>query len=376
MPHSKNGPLRILHVVDSLEFGGLERVVTDLSLAQHREGHDVTVLSILQTSGFSQELRAAGVKVIVAGKRSSLDLSTIRTIIQTCRNNDIVHAHNFMPAYYAAVALMFMRKRPTFVGTLHDMGARLNNWKLRWLVRWSITRMQRVSMVGQQVYDRYTSVGFASPDKSVKVLNGIPVARFHNTPDRRAEARKRLGLKEEQAVVGCVGRLIPLKNHSLLLDTALDLIPSHPNLMLVIVGYGEQEDALKQQVQSLGIGAYVLLTGKRADVADLLPAFDIFTLPSQTEGLSIALLEACASGLAVVASEVGGNPEIIHDNETGVLVPANDRKALAHALDRLLSQPNLRARLGQAAATWVADNASSDALRDAYDHFYRQASTR
>lgn len=372
----KSGPLRIIHVVDSLEFGGLERVVTDLSLAQQAQGNDVTVLSILQTSGFAQELRAAGIKVIVAGKLNSWDVRVLRTLLQAFRDVDLIHAHNFMPAYYAAASLLFMCKKPTFVGTLHDMGTRLSNQKLRTLMRWSLSRMQGVSMVGQQVYDRYINEGLVSAAKSVSVLNGIPVERFRNTPERRTEARLRLGLNNEQTVVGCVGRLVPLKNHSLLLDSVHKLIAAHPNLMIVIVGYGELEESLQQQARSLGIESHVLLTGKRADVADLLPAFDIFALPSQTEGLSIALLEACASGLAVVASAVGGNPEIVHDNHTGILVPANDQPALTGAIDRLLSQPELRSRLGKAACSWVANNASSEALRSAYDQFYREASAR
>src|SRR5262249_52528107 len=124
---------------------------------------------------------------------------------------------------------------------------------------------------------------------------------------------------------------------------------------------------------ALGLGDRVHLLGARADVADLLPGFDIFALPSQTEGLSIALLEACASGLAVVASAVGGNPEIVRDGETGLLVPRDDGDALRAALPKLLADPPRRGRLGAAAAAWVARHASIDALRDAYRAVYRDA---
>jgi glycosyltransferase involved in cell wall biosynthesis len=116
-----------------------------------------------------------------------------------------------------------------------------------------------------------------------------------------------------------------------------------------------------------------VFAGERKEVANLLPAFDIFVLPSLTEGLSIALLEAAATGLAIVASSVGGNPEIIRDGETGLLVPPADARALEAALLRLLGDAPLRAGLGQAARNWVAENASLTAMRGAYEGFYRDA---
>ncbi len=369
------GPLRILHVVDSLEFGGLERVVTDLALAQKAHGETVQVFSITATTGFADELRQAGVPVLLGHKQGPLDRRVIQALKTACREANVVHAHNFVPSYYAAAALTLSWRRPAFVGTCHDMGARLSNRKLRWLFGWALSRMDRVAMVGGQVHERYIESGLVSADKAATVLNGIPVERFTPTSERRAEARRRLGLKADDLVIGCVGRLVGLKNHALLLSTVPALVRDHPRLRVVIVGYGELEGALRQQVLELGIQDHVLLTGKRSDVADLLPAFDVFALPSKTEGLSIALLEACASALAIVASHVGGNPEIIQNEQTGLLVPVNDAAALQEALATLLNDSALRARLGAAAANWVAGNASTRALRQAYEQFYRAALT-
>ena len=122
-----------------------------------------------------------------------------------------------------------------------------------------------------------------------------------------------------------------------------------------------------------GLQGHVVLAGQRSNVSALLGAFDVFALPSQTEGLSIALLEACATGLAVVATRVGGNPEIVVDGQTGLLIPPDDNGALSEALARMLADTALRRRLGNAAAQWVRANASSEALAQAYDRVYGAA---
>lgn len=368
-------PLQILHVVDSLEFGGLERVVTDLAIAQHEQGDKVTVFSINATTGFTPELKAAGIEVIVGNKQGTLDRRVIKALRRACLTPraDIVHAHNFMPGYYVAAALLLSCRPPVFVGTCHDMGARLSDRKLRWLFQRALSRMAAVAMVGSQVHARYVQGGMVPAERATTVLNGIPVNKFTFSPQRRAEARRRLQLHDDDLIVGCVGRLVALKNHRVLLDTVPALLPKHPRLKVVIVGYGEEESRLREQAKALGISEHVMITGQRADVADLLPGFDVFTLPSQTEGLSIALLEACASSLPIVATQVGGNPEIIHDGETGLLIPANDVAALGDALDRLLSNPAYRQQLGQQACTWVKHNASTASLREQYDSFYRRA---
>jgi glycosyltransferase involved in cell wall biosynthesis len=123
----------------------------------------------------------------------------------------------------------------------------------------------------------------------------------------------------------------------------------------------------------LGVADRVRFLGAHPAVADVLPAFDVFALPSRTEGLSIALLEACATGLAVVATAVGGNPDIIADGKTGVLVAVDDEAALVSALDHLLSTPSERTRVGTAASRWVETHASAESLRIAYDAFYSSA---
>lgn len=373
--HPVSTPLKILHVVDSLEFGGLERVMTDLAIAQRARGHDVKVFSITSTNGLLPELQAAGIPVVIGAKSRSFDFNTLSKLRRTVVDGGItlVHAHNFVPNYHAACALLGVSHRPTLVSTCHDMGNRLANRKLRWMYRLSLLRTRRVAMVGQQVHDRYVASGFVRPGSAETVLNGIPVERFVGSPERAREARARMGIGANVPVIGCVGRLVPLKNQRLMIESLERLLRSHPTLRLVMIGEGPLDATLRAQAVSLGVAGNVDFLGARADVADLLPALDIFALPSLTEGLSIALLEACASGLAVVATKVGGNSEIINHGQTGMLVPVDNAESLGDALQALLDDPGLRRDMGARASAWVTAHASMDALCTTYDSFYRRA---
>jgi glycosyltransferase involved in cell wall biosynthesis len=206
----------------------------------------------------------------------------------------------------------------------------------------------------------------------VAVRNGVPVPQSPGAIDR-ADARDALGVPADALVIGCVGRLVELKNHRLLLDQVPALAAMFPDVRVLLIGDGPMRASLEDRARVLGIEAHVRFTGARDDVGRLLPALDVFALPSRTEGLSIALLEACAAALPVLASDVGGNPEIVRHGRTGLLFPSDDGAALRAALVQLLADRQLRASLGSAARAWVVHSASIDAMRASYDELYAEA---
>ncbi len=371
-------PRGILHVVDSLERGGLERLVHDLAVAQHRLGQRVAIFSINQTGGFITELQAAGVPVIVGNKQGTLDFAVLRKLRQAVREHriDTVHAHNFVPSYYAAAALLGMPHRPSQVVTCHDMGTRLSNRRLRWLFKWSVRRSQGVAMVGRQVHDRFVRDGYVPASKATTLLNAVPVDDFGINPERKAAARMALGLSSEDVVVGCVGRLVELKNHHSLIRQWPQVLAQCPTAKLVIIGEGPLRPQLEQLIGELGLNGHVILAGIRSDVSSLLPGLDVFALPSLTEGVSIALLEACATGLPSLASRVGGNVEVIQEGGTGMLFDVDDAAALRQALLALMSDAGLRAHLGTGARHWAREHASLGTLCAQYERLYREADKR
>ena len=379
IPDSPILAMRLMHIVDSLEFGGLERVTTDLAIEQKRRGDTVCVFSLLHTEGLKPELEAAGIEVIVGGKRDGLDLPLIGRLRRAIaeRGIEVVHAHNFVPNYHAAASLWGRWRRPTLVCSLHDMGFRLDREpRLKRFFTWAIGRTQGYAMVGSQVHGRYVGSGMVAAERATTVLNGIPVDRFRWTPERRRIARERLGVPQDALLIGAVGRQVALKNHALLIALMPALLARHPSLRLALVGSGPLEADLRAQAEAAGVGDRVILTGQRRDVADLTPGFDIFAMPSLTEGLSIALLEACATRLAIVATAVGGNPELVRDGESGLLVPPGEGPPLLQALDRLLADAPLRERLGQNACDWVRQHGSLDTLYTSFRTFYETAQRR
>jgi glycosyltransferase involved in cell wall biosynthesis len=367
-------PHAIVHVVDSLEFGGLERVVADLAVAQARRGHRVHVFSIQDTHGLRAELERAGIPVVQGGKRSGLDPALVLRLRALVRGlgGCIVHTHNFVPNYYAAMAVVGLRGA-VLVNTCHNMGARLRAPRLRLLYRASLLRTRRVAMVGRQVEERLTKLGIAPRGRTEVVPNGIPLTRHERLPGARERARTVLALPDDALVIGCVGRLVELKNHRVLIAQLPALAADFPQLRLVLLGDGPLAPALRAQAAALGAADRVVMPGARDDVHALLPGFDVFALPSHTEGLSIALLEACAAGLPIVASRVGGNPEIVVEDVTGRLFDPDDGAALQPILSTLLADPALRARLGHAARVWVEENGSVEVMCDKYDGVYARA---
>jgi glycosyltransferase involved in cell wall biosynthesis len=370
-------PLRITHIVDSLERGGLERVVTDLALTQHRSGHRVAVFSLLSTGGFIDELRSQGVEVIEGHKKQGLNWKLLRRLRQQARQSDVFHTHNFVPNYHAAAALVGLRNKPVLIGTCHDMGTRLNKRRLRWLYTWSLKRTQRVAMVGEQVRQRYVQSGLVPFDKAVTVLNAVPVERFGAGNSQAAtlqrSARQALGLPLNAWVVGCVGRLVALKNHRMLIEAFAPFAQVHPEAHLLLLGDGVLRQELQALVDTLGLSARCTLAGERPNVSSLLPAMNVFVLPSRTEGVSIALLEACASQLPVIATRVGGNPEVVRHAHTGWLIESEDTQALTQALLTMQADAALCGKLGANAQQWVQEHASMQALEAAYGRIYAGA---
>jgi glycosyltransferase involved in cell wall biosynthesis len=188
------------------------------------------------------------------------------------------------------------------------------------------------------------------------IWNGAPLDEFAPVaPEVARAARRSLGIGEDALVVGTIGRLNEQKGHRYLVEAAATLLPSRPKAHVVIVGDGDQRDALKAQAAALGIAARVTLAGHRADVPALLGAIDVFAISSTYEGTPLALFEAMAAGKAIVSTAVDGCREVLEDGVTALLVPPRDGASLAAALGRVVDDAALRRSL--------ADNARKASTR-------------
>ena len=214
------------------------------------------------------------------------------------------------------------------------------------------------------------SIGFPL-NKIAVLINGVDCHRFGSSENRQT-MRDDIGLKRDDIVIGTVGRLVPVKNQTLLLDAFSRVAERHPNTNLLIVGDGPLRKELEERSYTLGCSPRIKFLGRRSDIPDVMAAMDIFALTSHSEGMSNTILEAMSSGLPVVSTDVGGNPEVVVHRETGVLFPSNDVAALAHALETLVEHTELRRAMGLKGRARVAEQFSLQAMIQRYERLYHQ----
>jgi glycosyltransferase involved in cell wall biosynthesis len=211
------------------------------------------------------------------------------------------------------------------------------------------------------------------PSRLLRVIyNGIDA--FPDVEaNEQARLRNEIGLDSQDQIVGAVGSLYPVKGHRFLIEAVPTIIEACPRARFLLVGRGNQEVHLKEQVRKLGIERYVHFLGLRQDISRLLSIMDVFVLPSLSEGLSVATLEAMASARPVVATRVGGNPELIVDGETGILVPSEDSRALAVSIAGLLLDRDCSKNLGQEGRARVKMRFHLSLMLNEYRKLYEEA---
>jgi len=228
----------------------------------------------------------------------------------------------------------------------------------------------QVSEAGKQ---RYIQVGAVPPHKIVYIPNGIDTSRFQPNPMVRQAVREQLGCAPDAFVWLTVGRLEPVKNHLELLCAFREVTAVHPHARLLIAGQGPLQAATEQRITELGLAERVRLLGVRRDIPDLLNAADAFVLPSLWEGMPLTLLEASATALPIVATDVGGNAEVVLEGETGYLVPVKDTEALAQAMLRVMNLSEAdRSAIGQAGRAHVVQNFDLERVVDRWEALYRE----
>jgi sugar transferase (PEP-CTERM/EpsH1 system associated) len=323
------------------------------------------VCCLHEAGEFAGRIRHPGVAVHVMGSRGGNDLALAFRLARLFRRNgtDIVHTRNAESFYYGVLGAR-LAGVPCVVHSEH--GRTFLDRRIRWHVQRFLTRFtDAVFSVSEQLRaDLVSHIGI--PATAIQVLyNGVDLARFGQGCDREAW-RARWGVAPGRLVVGSVGRLVPVKNYGLLLRAAAAV----PEIVVVLAGDGPQREALQEQAARLGIADRVRLLGHREDVDTLLGAFDLFVLPSLSEGMSNTLLEAMAAGVCPVVSDVGGNREIVRDGIEGCLFPSEDESALRQRLRELVADADLRARLARAARERVMAAFDIDAMVRRYADLY------
>jgi sugar transferase (PEP-CTERM/EpsH1 system associated) len=365
-----SGPL-VAHVVHSLEVGGLENGLVNI-VNQDRGAFRHLIVCLERDGALRARLRP-GVEVRVVGKRKGHDLRAFVRLVRLLRQARpaVVHSRNW--AAFDAVVAARVAGVPIVVHSEHgremsDPEGR--NWRRNWVRRRLGPLISRFVTVSDDLGKWLVSVVGVPERKVVTIHNGVDVRRFggHDRP----AVRVRFGLPMEAVIVGTVGRLDPVKDQAGLIRAFVPLAQVHPEALMVIVGDGPCRRELEGIVAGLGLRERVRLLGVVSDVPAILGALDVFVLPSIAEGMSNTILEAMASSLPVVATRVGGSPEMVEDGVTGTLVPARDAEALRKALGIYLEDESLRTIHGKAARQRSIDLFSLERMGSGYMGLYAE----
>jgi sugar transferase (PEP-CTERM/EpsH1 system associated) len=364
---AKASALRVVHVVLSLDCGGLERIVVALVREGQRRGQCVTVICLERPGTLAPQVEALGAEVICLHKQAGIRLGLIqrvKTLLRELRP-DVVHTHQIGALFYAGPPARRAGAR-VVVHTEHGKHYAARR-RTRWLGRWAGRYAARFFCVSRDIAEEVAACRIVPQAKIDVVANGIDTAAFAVHDDPRV-LRRALGIPEHAPVIGTVGRLNEIKRQDLLLSAVAQIPDAH----LLLVGDGPRLGALRELARDLKIEDRAHFAGYQSQPEMYLRAMDLFALTSRSEGMPLAVLEAWAAGLPVVASRVGGLPDLIEEGRTGLLFAPDDQASLILALSNLLHDQRLTRRLGDAGREQVRSAYSVERMATDYEQVYRQ----
>lgn len=339
---------------------------------------DLNLSVILFNGGrLGEEIEKLGIPVAIFPETEWGSGKMFLELVRKFKQSDakIIHTHKYKDTILAAPAAKLCGI-PYVVRTVHGLrepfeGLRAFKMSLYESIERTVHRLCVNSIIGvsSQIERRYRAEGAVS--RVVCIRNGIDLDRRLTQVDRD-RLRRDLGVDSGTCLIGTVGRLTPVKGLSYLLQSISILLRQRANVRLLIVGDGVIRKDLEAQARDLGIGENVVFLGHREDTEALLQALDIFVLPSLNEGIPMALLEAMAASRAVVASRVGGIPEIVEDGVEGILVEPMDATQLAENCGRLIESPEIAMKMGEQARKRVVQEFSAVAMADRVAALYKE----
>lgn len=372
-------PLLIAHVVYHLGVGGLENGLVNLinRLPASRFRH--LIVSLTDYTDFAQRIERNDVEIVALHKPPGHDWRMFLRLYRLFRERrpDIVHSRNLaaleaqFPAWLARVPYRIHGEHGRDVS---DMDGTSRKYIVqRRLLRPFVNHYIALSRDLERYLVKKIKV---SPRTITRIINGVDVERFYPATDPGRKALPEGFAGKDDLVIGTVGRLEPIKDQRTLVRAFISLAECYPELAgssrLVIVGDGSTRQELQQLISENGLDDQVWFAGARDDVPQLMRDMDIFVLPSLAEGISNTIMEAMASGLPVVATDVGGNTELVIENETGHLVPRDVPKKMAEVLLNYIRQPELAEQQGRAARLRAEKAFSLAAMVESYQRVYLQ----
>jgi glycosyltransferase involved in cell wall biosynthesis len=366
MPRAK-AVRTILYLSTSSGPGGAERVISNLASSLDPERFRA-ILCLFRPGWIQERSESRGVGTHIIPTHGMTDWRWALRFNRLLRQEqvDLIHAHEF-DANVQGTFVAAMSGVP-LVGTVHGKNYFWEKFRRRVAYRW-VSRRATMVAVSQNLKEFVMEKVGISPDRIKVIYNGVDALPYCDRTDVE-QCRKELRIPQNDHLVGVVGNLYPVKGHQYLIDGIPAVLKKCPNTSFVFAGRGQLEPELKEQVHRLGLDKRVHFLGLRQDIPRILAMLDVFVQPSLSEGLSMAILEAMIAGKPVVATQVGGNPELVLEGETGFLVPPRDSQALASSLVTLLTNKEQAAQLAEKGKSRAAGQFSLETMVRAYQALY------
>ena len=383
---------RILRVIARLNMGGPALHVSYLTKGLEPRGYDTTLVAGRLARGedsMSYVAEELGVDVVALGELHR-DISPVYDPVAVTRlvheirrvRPHILHTHTAKAGAVGRAAAMLAgdARPPVVVHTFHGHVLRgyfdpVRTQLFRETERALARHSTRLIAVGPQVRDDLVELGVAPAEQFSVIRLGIDLESRVLTQDRRAEYRRLFGIPDDRFVVGWIGRMTAIKRVPDILTSFKLLRDRGIDATLCLVGDGPDREPAERQAKELGIARHVISLGYQRDVSPYYALFDAFVLPSANEGTPVVAIEALAAGRPVVATRVGGVPDVVTEGEDGYLVDVGDVEAIADALERLARDPELRRALGERGRELVVPRYRVERLVDDIDALYRELLT-
>jgi len=366
---------KIIFLISGLEIGGAEVLLHDILKKIDRDRFETKVVSLAPIGEIGKRMEEDGFDVVSLNVKSKSNFLAPIKLFKLIKkeNPDILHTHLFH-AHFLGRIVGKMANVPKIISTIHntDIGGKYG-------IRETLMKVTRPFRdkdiaVANIVKKRAIEKDFTSEKNSEIIYNGVD---FENFPDKdKEEMRKSIGINKDSKMLVTVGNLIEQKGYTYLVDAMEKVVEENKDVKLVIVGEGEKRKELEEKIEKKHLREHIELAGKVPDVNDYLQAADAYVMSSLWEGFPVVLLEACATGLPIVATDVGGNDELIK-GDYGTLLEPKDTETLAREINKIIDlSEEEREKLGEKARETIKRNFSIEKMVKDYEKLYNRVNTK
>lgn len=366
-----NNKIKVLQIIPNFGYGGAEMLVKDILLAQDTKHFEMAACSLYPFSGttIEKELQHHDIEVFYLTKKLGPDANVLKEIYDTFRNfkPHVIHTHRYVIRYTLIPSLLC--RIPVKIHTIHNMAEKEVDLAGR-IIHFFAYHFFKYKPIGisKNISDYASS--YYRMDHIPYIYNGIRTELYKSPIELRIKTRKSLDIADDDIVFINVGRFSPQKNHRLLIEAFRKVTLCENNATLLLIGDGELRYEIEKYVSEKGLSERVRFLGLRKDIPELLAASDIFVLSSDWEGLPLAVIEAMAAGKPVIATAVGGLPELIADGINGILVPPGYETALANAMTKMATNPIAAKQMGEIGRKVAKDKFAGEGMVREYEKLY------